>query len=178
MAELSTLARPYAKAAFEYANAQGALANWSAMFATLAGVVAQETVSQQLSSPALTAEQQSQFLLNLCGDVLDTGASNFVKILAANKRLMLLPAIRDQFEQLKAQQERTVDVDITSAFELDAAMQEKLATALKSKLSRDVKVHASVDASLIGGVLIRAGDTVIDSSVRGRLAKLAEAMNS
>jgi F-type H+-transporting ATPase subunit delta len=178
MAELSTLARPYAKAAFEYANARGALAQWSSMFATLAGVVASERVSQQLSAPALTAEQQSKLLLDLCGDEIDAAGANFVRTLAANKRLPLLAAIREQFEQLKAQQEKTVEVEITSAFELDAAMQEKLATALKSKLSRDVKVHASVDPTLIGGVLIRAGDTVIDSSVRGRLAKLAEAMNS
>ena len=178
MAELSTLARPYAKAAFEYANASGALAQWSSMFATLAGVAVQERVAQQLASPALTAEQQAKLLVDLCGDALDAAGANFVRVLAANKRLPLLAAIREQFEQLKAQQEKTVDVEITSAFELDAAMQEKLATALKSKLSRDVKVHASVDSSLIGGVLIRAGDTVIDSSVRGRLAKLAEAMNS
>jgi F-type H+-transporting ATPase subunit delta len=178
MAELSTLARPYAKAAFEFANAHGALAKWSAMFATLAGVAVQARVSQLLVSPALTAEQQSKVLLDLCGDTLDTAAANFVRTLAANKRLLLLQTIREQFEQLKAQQERTVDVEIASAFELDAAMQEKLATALKSKLSRDVKLHASVDPSLVGGVVIRAGDTVIDSSVRGRLAKLAEAMNS
>lgn len=178
MAELSTLARPYAKAAFEYANSRGALAQWSSMFATLAGVAAQERVSQQLVSPALTAEQQTKLLLSLCGDALDAAGANFVRTLAANKRLPLLATIRELFEQLKAQQEKTVDVEIASAFELDAAMQEKLATALKSKLSRDVKLRASVDPSLVGGVVIRAGDTVIDSSVRGRLAKLAEAMNS
>lgn len=178
MAELSTLARPYAKAAFEYANAHGALAQWSSMFATLSGVAADGKVSQRLASPAFTAEQQTKLLLDLCGDTLDTAGANFVRTLAANKRLSLLPTIRELFEQFKAQQEKSVEVEITSAFELDAAMQEKLATALKSKLSRDVKVHASVDQSLIGGVLIRAGDTVIDSSVRGRLAKLAEAMNS
>jgi len=178
MAELTTLARPYAKAAFEYANAHGALAQWSSMFATLVGVAASVRVSQQLNAPALTAEQQTKLLLDLCGDAVDTAVANFVRTLAANKRLRLLATIREQFELLKAQQEKTVEVDITSAFELDAAMQEKLATALKSKLSRDVKLHASVDPSLVGGVVIRAGDTVIDSSVRGRLAKLAEAMNS
>lgn len=178
MAELTTLARPYAKAAFEYANGRGALAQWSSMFATLASVAIQEQVSQRLASPALTAEQQSKLLLDLCGDALDAAAANFVRVLAANKRVRLLPTIRELFEQLKAQQEKSVEVEITSAFELDAAMQEKLATALKSKLSRDVKLHASVDRSLVGGVVIRAGDTVIDSSVRGRLAKLAEAMNS
>lgn len=178
MAELTTLARPYAKAAFEYANARGALAQWSSMFATLAGVAAEERVSQQLDAPSLTAEQQAKLLLDLCGDALDTAAANFVRTLAVNKRLPLLATIRELFEQLKAQQEKTVDVEIASAFELDAAMQEKLATALKSKLSRDVKLRASVDPSLVGGIVIRAGDTVIDSSVRGRLAKLAEAMNS
>jgi F-type H+-transporting ATPase subunit delta len=178
MAELTTLARPYAKAAFEYANAHGALAQWSSMFATLAGVAAEERVSQQLDAPALTAEQQAKLLLDLCGDALDAAGANFVRTLAANKRLPLLATIRELFEQFKAQQEKSVEVEITSAFELDAAMQEKLATALKSKLSRDVKLHASVDPSLVGGVVIRAGDTVIDSSVRGRLAKLAEAMNS
>ncbi len=103
---------------------------------------------------------------------------NFVSILASNKRLSLLPEIYAQFELLKSNLEKSVDVEVVSAFDLDDAMAAKLAAVLGKKLEREVKVSTSTDNDLIGGVLIRAGDLVIDGSVRGRLNKLAEAMNS
>jgi len=101
-----------------------------------------------------------------------------VLVLAANKRLGLLAEIVALFEQFKAERERSVDVDVLSAFPLDTAAEQQLATVLKQKLQRDVKLTTRVDSSLIGGVVVRAGDTVIDSSVRGRLKKLAEAMTA
>lgn len=178
MAELSTLARPYAKAAFEYARDKGALAEWAAQLATAAAVASQERVSALLDNPALTNEQQAQALNDICGD--DTGAElkSFVRILAANKRIALLPEIRQQFELFKANQEKSIDVEVISAFDLDEATTGRLADVLRGKLERDVKVSTATDKSLLGGVLIRAGDMVIDGSVRGRLNKLAEAMNS
>lgn len=178
MAELSTLARPYAKAAFEYALAAGDLAGWSEQLATAAAVAQQEVISKVLATPAMTTAQQAQTFIDVCGDALSDKAQNFVRVLAENKRLKLLPQIAAIYEAHKAAQEKSVDVELSTAFELDAGAQQKLADALSGKLQREVKVTAVVNKELLGGVLVRAGDLVIDGSVRGRLAKLAEAMNS
>jgi F-type H+-transporting ATPase subunit delta len=178
MAELSTLARPYARAAFEYALAHNDLVGWDKQLATIAAVAGSERMAQLLDSPELTSEQRAQALLGVCGDALSEHGRNFIKVLADNKRLSLLPDILALFEQLKANQEKSVDVDVVSAFPLEQAIADRLAQALRGKLQRDVTINASVDPTLLGGVLVRAGDVVIDGSVRGRLAKLATAMNS
>ena len=178
MAELSTLARPYARAAFEFAHGRGTLDSWSGALATAAAVSVEPRVARMLASPAHTAEQQAKSMIGLCGDDLAEDQRNFITVLAANKRLSLLPEIAILFDELKAEQERSVDVKVVSAFALEDSTQQTLAEVLSKKLERDVKVEAEVDESLIGGVLIRAGDLVIDGSVRGRLKKLSEAMNS
>ncbi|HTR01377.1 MAG TPA: F0F1 ATP synthase subunit delta [Candidatus Acidoferrum sp.] len=178
MAQLTTLARPYAKAAFGTAESSGQLAAWSKGLGLLAAVAQQPRVAAALSDPSRNTGLQAQTLIDLCGGELDAKVQNFVLVLAANKRLALLPQIIELFEQLKAERERTVDVDVVSAFPIDGAAEQQLAAALKQKLQRDVKLTASVDKDLIGGVVVRAGDTVIDNSVRGRLKKLAEAMNA
>jgi F-type H+-transporting ATPase subunit delta len=177
MAELSTMARPYAKAAFEYALSSGELDQWSKMLLTAASVAEQPKVAELLASPSATAAKLSSVFVDLCGDELSQQGANFVSELAKNKRLSLLPQISEQFEVLKAQQQRSVDVVVTSAFPLDDAQEKQLADKLSAKLNRDVQMHTEVDKSLLGGVLIRAGDLVIDGSVRGKLAKLAEVMN-
>ena len=131
-----------------------------------------------LDDPALTSEQQARALNDVCGDATSSEMKNFVSILATNKRLGLLPEIQAQFELFKANREKSVDVEVISAFDLGDSLVDRLAGVLRSKLEREVNVSTSTDKSLLGGVLIRAGDTVIDGSVRGRLNKLAEAMNS
>lgn len=178
MAELSTLARPYARAAFEYARNAGELTQWAEQLATAAAVASDSVVEGMLGDPALTAQQQAKTLSDICGDSIGAQARNFVAILADNKRLPLLPEIYNLFEQYKANQEKSVDVEVISAFDLADEMRDKLARGLGAKLEREVKVRTSTDSNLLGGVLIRAGDLVIDGSVRGRLNKLAEAMNS
>jgi len=178
MAELTTLARPYAKAAFEYAKEQNALAQWATQLSVAAAVSQSDTVGKVLSSPVHTAAEKGEVFVTLCGDALSKQGQNFIRNLAANKRLGLLPAISQLFEEFKANLEKSIDVDVTSAFELPKATLDKLAAALQTKLGRDVTVQSAVDSSLLGGVVIRAGDTVIDDSVKGRLAKLAEAMNA
>jgi F-type H+-transporting ATPase subunit delta len=178
MAELSTLARPYARAAFEYAKEQGDLASWSEQLATVAAVSKAEGFESVLDNPSLTDEEQARILNEVCGDSTSGSVKNFVAILASNKRLALLPEISSQFELYKANQEKSVDVEVISAFDLADETAGRLADALGRKLERDVKVSTSTDRDLLGGVLIRAGDLVIDGSVRGRLNKLAEAMNS
>ncbi len=178
MAELSTIARPYAKAAFEYAQGSKQLSQWAEQLETAAAVVADQAVKAALNDPSLTAEQQARILSDVCGDALGTQARNFIAVLAANKRLALLPEIYLLFAQYKANHEKTVDVEVISAFDLAEITRDKLAAVLGKKLERQVNVRTATDRSLLGGVLIRAGDLVIDGSVRGRLNKLAAAMNS
>lgn len=178
MAELSTLARPYARAAFEHARGGSQLSQWSQQLAVAAAVAGDDVMAVVLRNPALTASQQAQMLNDVCGEELSGAAQNFIAILADNKRLPLLPEIHELFEQYKANQEKSVDVEVISAFDLADETRDKLAAVLGKKLEREVKVRTSTDSDLLGGVLIRAGDLVIDGSVRGRLNKLAEAMNS
>ncbi len=177
MAELSTLARPYAKAAFEYANEHDAVSEWSAMLDLLSGVSSYEAVSKLIGSPSETATAKAEMLVDICGDGLSDKGVNFLKNLADNRRLALLPQIQFQFGVLKAEQEKMLDVDVTAAQALDQPQQDRLAEALQKRLQRTININVSVDPTLIGGVVIRAGDTIIDGSVSGRLAKLAEAIN-
>ncbi|GAA5319646.1 MAG: F0F1 ATP synthase subunit delta [Candidatus Pelagadaptatus aseana] len=178
MAELTTLARPYAKAAFEAADAAGALAQWSQMLKLAAAVSQQEAMTKVMGSPSLTTEQKAEAFVGVCGEEIDAKVANLIGSLATNGRLPLLPQIQQLFELHKAQREKSVDVVVTTAFELTGELQDKLAKSLSAKLDREVNLTTDVDASLLGGALVRAGDTVIDGSVRGRLTKLAEAMNS
>lgn len=178
MAELTTLARPYAKAAFQVALDANALDAWSSMLKISAAVTGQDAVRALLINPALSSEQAAQAFIDICGDELDEKGQNFMRLLAENKRLGLLPEVSLLFENLKAIQEKSVDVEITTAFEISSDISQKLADSLKQRLQREIKLSTSVDSALIGGAVIRAGDTVIDSSVRGKLTKLAESLNS
>jgi F-type H+-transporting ATPase subunit delta len=178
MAEPTTLARPYAKAAFEYALAANKLQPWDEALKLSAAIAVQEKVSKALSSSALSAEQKALAFIEVCGDQMDGKIKNFIHTLASNKRLALLPYIKDLFAKMKAQQEKAIEVEVTAAYELSVDLVNKLAQALCAKLNRSVNVQSSVDKSLLGGVIIHAGDMVIDGSIRGRLAKLAEAMKS
>lgn len=178
MAEFTTLARPYARAAFESARDGNALSAWSEALSLLAAVSGDAAVKVLISSPNLTSSEKSSKLIDVCGDVLAEQQKNFVSVLADNGRLALLPEISQLFELFKANQEKTVDVDIETAFELNEAQLSALESSLKKTLARDVALSSKVDKALLGGVFIRAGDTVIDASVRGRLTKLAAAMGA
>jgi len=176
MAQLTTLARPYAKAAFGTAESAGQLGAWSKSLGLLGSVVHDNKVAGFLFTPSRSTVEQAQTLIDLCGTELEAPVQNFVRVLAANKRLALLPEIVQLFEQLKAEREKSVDVEVTSAFAVDTAAADQLSAVLKKRLQREVKLTTSIDNSLIGGVVVRAGDLVIDNSVRGRLKKLAESM--
>lgn len=178
MAESITLARPYAKAAFDVALADNALGHWSAMLATLAAVTSDTKVAAILKNPLLTASQQAEKLLEICGDDVSEKGRNLVRLLADNRRLSLLPQITQIFDVYKAAQEKTIDVELSTAFALTDSVIEQLTAALQKRLDRTVKLHTSIDKGLIGGAVIRAGDTVIDNSVRGKLNKLAESLSS
>lgn len=178
MAEAKTIARPYAKAAFESALAADALDSWATALGLLSVVSQQSKVQSLIGSPSVTGAEKSRQLMALCSEDLSQAQQNFVAMLALNKRLALLPEIESLFDELKSERERTVNVEVSSAFPLDQETESKLATVLKQKLDCEVNVASAVDESLLGGVVIKAGDVVIDGSVKGRLAKLAEAMNS
>jgi F-type H+-transporting ATPase subunit delta len=177
MAQLTTLARPYARAAFETAIGDGSLKAWSAMLGLLAALTQDTRVAGFLSDPSRNTGTQAQTLIDLAGSELDAKGQNFVLVLAANKRLKLLPEIAVLFEEMKADYEKTVDVEVISAFTMDQGAEGNLVAALKKRLQRDVKLNISVDRGLIGGMIVRAGDLVIDGSVRGRLNKLIESLN-
>ena len=178
MAELSTLARPYAKAAFEYAVEARDLQGWSDSLALAGAVTEQPAVTKFLGSPSATAEQLAEAVAAICGEQLLESCQNFISILSENRRLPLLPHISQQFEIMKANREKAVDVDVATAHKLDAKQQKQLSDALSAKLERKVNLQVNIDKSLLGGAVIRAGDTVIDGSIRGRLTKLAESLNS
>lgn len=178
MAELSTLARPYAKAAFNCAQQASDLNGWEATLATAAAVSENEKIAELLDNPQLSGEARAEIFLSVCADGFSLPMQNFIHLLAKNNRLPLLPEIFVLFSALKAQAEATLEVEVVSALALDDAQTQSLAQALGKKFEREVHLHTSIDETLLGGVIIRAGDTVIDGSVRGRLAKLAEAMNS
>lgn len=174
MAEIATLARPYANAAFDVAKSDGELDRWSRMLALLAAAAENETVQILLAAPDVEELQKAYRLAEVCGDDLNDRGKRFVQVLAANKRLPLLAEIQAQFEGLRAEEQATLDVAVTSAYPLSDAEFEKLKLALSKRFDREVSMASDVDKSLIGGAIIRAGDTVIDGSVRGRLNKLAE----
>ena len=176
--ELTTCARPYARAAFKHAKQTGLLSEWAKMLSLCANVACHDSVAQLLNNPALTGKQQSAAFLALCEGALSKEAENFIRVLSENKRIDLLPEIKTLFEQLKAEEERSQEVSVTSAFPLTKDQLDKLAIKIEARLGRSVRLNPQVDRDLIGGVIIKAGDLVIDGSLRARLTKLADAMIS
>ncbi len=186
MAELATFARPYAKAAFEYADQMGSLGatgnleaieSWATALETISQVVQQDKIQSFLKSSILLSEQKADKLVELA-EVNDEKIVNFLKNLAGNNRLLLLPQISLLFNQIKRRREQQIDVQIQSAFELTSDDQSKLNTALSRHFSSDVTIQSETDADLIGGVIIHANGSLIDASIKGRLVKFAESTNS
>ncbi len=178
MAELSTLARPYAEAAFEVALANNALGRWAEEMALLDQVCSDAKMALVLTRPSLSGDKKAGLLLEVCGDELSAPVQNFVRVLVENKRIALLGNILAQFNKMKAEQEKTQNVRVLTAHALDAETEAKLVQGLSKRLQREVSIQVEIDKSLIGGIVIYAGDTVIDGSVKGKISKLAEAMKS
>ena len=177
-AELATIARPYARAAFSRGLDQtDGLGTWSRMLSLLAAAVSEPIVEEALDTPTLTTEDETSLILQVMGDDLNQDGQNFVSVLAEYGRLALLPTIAELFELLKANHEKTMDVEVTSAFEVSDQEKIELGAALQRMLQRDINIETEVDKLLIGGVVIRAEDTVIDDSVKGRLEKLSAVLS-
>lgn len=176
MAELATLARPYANAVFAAAKSDASLERWSRMLAFMVAVASEPQVKRLLDSPEVGEEQKAFRLAELCGDELNDRARKFIQVLANNKRLDIIAEISEQFEELRAAEEQTLDVEVVSAYPISDEQTASLRQALTRKYAKDVNLTSAVDSSLIGGAIIRAGDTVIDGSLRGKLDKLAETL--
>jgi len=176
MAEKATIARPYAKAAFEYAREHQSFDRWSQVLATAAAVVSDERAAHLLTNPRVKAEDLVDLIADVCGGALDEHGRNFLLTLATNRRLALLPNIAELFETLRAEVENVLDVQLVSAVQLDDAQRQRMSEALKKRFKREIRLHCAIDLSLIGGAVVRAGDFVIDGSVKARLERLASAI--
>jgi len=173
MADRLTVARPYAKAAFAQAQADGDLSAWSTALERAAMAVADTRVRALFGSPNVTAAQLADLLSAVAGPGLNQNGRNFISLLAENKRLPFLAEISQIFKALKDDAERVVDVQITAATALPEVEGRQLAAALEKRFNRKVRVQSAIDPSLIGGAVVRAGDLTIDGSVKARLARLA-----
>jgi F-type H+-transporting ATPase subunit delta len=176
MAENSTLARPYAEAVFEIANSRNELQAWSDMLQSFSVIVADPQLQALLDNPAISREQVTDLVIGVAGEGVSDLAKNMIKVLASNNRLVLLPEITAQFEVLKADAENALRAEVISAKPVSDAQQQKIAEALKKRLGREIELSCSIDESLIGGAIIRAGDLVIDGSAKGQLEKLSNAL--
>lgn len=174
--ELTTIARPYARAAFEVALANNALPEWEGMLHSAATMAEQGQIKLLLSSPEMSSRQIADLFVDVLTKVLDAERTHFIRLLAENKRLAVLPAIATLFAIYRAEYEKTMTVDVVSAIKLDDLYQEKLIKKLTQRLKRRVSLHCEVDPLLLGGAVIRAGDMVIDGSVRGKLNRLLESL--
>ena len=173
MADKTTVARPYAKAAFEEAEATRHLGPWSDSLRTAALVVQDPRVGDLLGNPSVSPAQLAQLVIDLAGSQLDELGRNFVQTLAENRRLAYLPEISSLFEELKDEAQGVIDVTVTSASSLDDSQRKALEDALHRRLQRQVRLTCELDPSLIGGAVLRAGDLVIDGSLKTRLDRIA-----
>lgn len=176
MAEAITIARPYANAVFSLAQEKGELKAWSDLLAVLAQCVSEPEMQSIITSPAVSDEQVVDVLADIAGDSMTTDAKHFLALLAENDRLLLMTEITVLFEALRAEAEKQMTADVISARELSPEQADKISAALKQRLGRDITLNTSIDESLLGGAIIRAGDLVIDGSALGKLNRLANAI--
>ena len=176
MAEAITVARPYAQAAFVFANSHHTLKDWSDMLALLAGVADDADMHELIENPQVSATQRADLFIKVCGERLNEKCANFVRVLAANGRLELLPEIAALYEIQRRDAEGTIQAEMVSAFAATEAQQASVVASLRKRLGREIELSCSTDPDLIGGAVIRAGDLVIDGSVRGKLERLGSAL--
>jgi F-type H+-transporting ATPase subunit delta len=173
MAEYTTSARPYARAVFDLASESGTVSDWSDALALMAAVATDAGMQDMLDNPQVGRSQKGDLMLQIIGDKLNSKQQNLLKLLAENGRLRELPEVLQQFETFRAEAEGKIEAEVVSAFELNAEQEQTITDMLKSKLGRDVSITISTDESLIGGVVIKAGDTIIDGSMKSQLETLA-----
>ena len=177
MAELSNIARPYARAVFELAKADADYSVWSEQLDMLAAVAADPNVGDLFNNPRVSRRELALVFTDVCGDGLDENVKNLVRLLAQNRRLHALPAIAEQYEHLRAEAEQTVQAELESALPVSDTQQQRIVEALSQRMGRRVELTVKTNEELLGGAVVRAGDLVIDGSIRARLEKLATAIS-
>ena len=173
MSDFTTAARPYANAVYDTANENNALDSWSDALANLANVISDSQMSKLLDNPELGKAEKGELVIQVLGDKLTEQQQNLVKLMAENGRLKLMPDVVAQFEVARAKAENKIEAEVISAFELSAEQTNALVNILKNKLGCDITLTTTIDESLIGGVVIKAGDTIIDASMKSQLDSLA-----
>ena len=177
MAELTTIARPYAKAAFDFAIEQDAVDSWAEML-TFAALVSENETMQPLLAGSLASTKLAALFISVCGEQVNVQGQNLIKVMAENGRLKVLPAVSQLFTEYRNEWAKEVEADVVSATELSSEQQQQISISLEKRLARKVKLNCKIDKSVLAGVIIRAGDMVIDGSVRSRLERLADVLQS
>jgi F-type H+-transporting ATPase subunit delta len=177
MSELTTVARPYAKAAFDFAVEKQTVAQWQEML-VFAGAVAQDASIKEILKGAYSASKLAEIFIGVCGEQIDDNGQNLIRVLAENKRLSALPDVATLFNQYKAEFDKEIEVDVTSAIKLSKTQQTSISAALEKRLSRKVNLICNVDKTIVAGLIIKAGDTVIDGSIQTKLNRLADALQA
>ena len=172
MLENSTIARPYASAVFELAQETDQAEEWSATLELLGVLASDKNMRQLMTNPRISRQQLQDLVFEVCGDGLSGLGRNLVKVLVQAGRLQYAPSIKNQYEQMRAAAEGRVEVEVVAAYALDDRQQAGIAENIAGRLGKQVNIKTSVDESLIGGAVIRAGDSIIDASLRGRLTEL------
>jgi len=178
VAELASIARPYAQAVFELAKDSGHYGPWSEALEFLAKVAADKDMAALFSNPRVSRQQAAEIVIELLGEAVGDEPKNLVRLLAQNRRLQALSAISEQYEILRAEAERTIRAELESALPISDEEQHRIAGALKTRLGREVELVVTTNRELVGGAVIRAGDLVIDGSIRARLERLAAAVSA
>ena len=180
MADYTTIARPYARAVFELAQAQKAFSEWSTLLGFMAAVAQDATVERLLVDPKLPIDKRIECLLALCKDQINKkikkSSESFVRLLADNQRLYIIPDVAKQYEQYRAAAESTIEATIVAPQAVSKDQQKSIAGALEKRLGKKVALETEIDETIIGGAVIKAGDLVIDGSIKGQLGKLTTAL--
>lgn len=177
MSELITIARPYAKAAFDFACQQDEIKHWQKMLSFAAEISDHHTMAKLLREN-IEYDVLANLFISLCGRRLNKFGKNFIRIMAENKRLLLLPEVLQLFQQYCAERDSITDVEVISVAKLTKAQENKIAEAIEKRLSQKINLTNKIDKSIISGFILRAGDIVIDNSIRGRLERLTDALQS
>lgn len=177
MAEALTIARPYAQAAFKFASTHSVLGDWSSMLSLMAAVADDTDVRALIDSPRLSESQLAELFIQIGGEHINEKFANFIRVLSENRRLSLLPEIAALFEIQRQQAEGAVQAELITAFPASEAQQQRIRDSLSKRLGRDIELTCTTDSSLLGGAIVRAGDLVIDGSVRGKLERLGSALS-
>jgi F-type H+-transporting ATPase subunit delta len=173
MLEKTTIARPYAQAAFNQASEERDLGKWSSMLKLISTIVSDPLMRSVINNPRHGDEQLFSIIEDIAGDTLSKTGKNFLKILIQAGRLAVVPEIFLLFEKKRADAEGLAEVEVISAFPLLEDQQKTIAKVMATRLGKKIEIKTSIDSSLIGGAVIRTGDSVIDASIRGRLKQLA-----